>query len=82
MAGRAVFSWGGFAGRGSVGYWLRKLDGGVSVILACGSASAAAGTIPQASAAARPRLRSDPRRFSLMVVLLLSGASLMTRDRL
>ena len=39
-----------------------------------GSASAAAGIIPQASAAARPRVKSETARFSLMVVLLLSQA--------
>ena len=48
--------------------------GGVSVPWASGSARAAAGTIPQASAAARPRLRSETARFSLMSDLLLSQA--------
>ena len=44
------------------------------MIWASGSAKAAAGIMPQASAAARPRRRSDPCRLSLMVVLLLSSA--------
>ena len=48
--------------------------GGVSVPWPSGSARAAAGNIPQASAAARPRLRSETARFSLMSDLLLSQA--------
>ena len=50
------------------------------MIWTSGAAKAAAGAIPQASAAARPRRRSDPRRFSLMVVLLLSQVGAPSPD--
>ena len=54
--------------------------GGVSVPWASGSARAAAGNIPQASAAARPRLKSETARFSLMSDLLLSQAGAPSPD--